>query len=116
MQRHLLSTLVCLGRHTLTGHIATAGRQDVDWSADYRLYSKGRVDTEALFAPLRTTIVNRLDPKQPVVVSMDDTRLKKSSRKTPGVKYTRDPLGPSFHVNFILAQRFAQSGAFLAVR
>jgi hypothetical protein len=109
VQRHLLSTLVCLGRHTLTGHIATAGRQDVDWSADYRLYSKGRVDTEALFAPLRTTIVNRLDPKQPVVVSMDDTRLKKSSRKTPGVKYTRDPLGPSFHVNFILAQRFIQT-------
>jgi len=100
--------MVCLGRHTLTGHIATAGRQDVDWSADYRLYSKGRVDTEALFAPLRSTIVNSLEPKQPVVVSMDDTRLKKSSRKTPGVKYTRDPLGPPFRVNFILAQRFIQ--------
>ena len=108
VQRHLLSAMVCLGRHTLTGHIATAGRQFVDWSADYRLYSKGRVDTQALFSPVRRTVTGRLGAQAPVVVAVDDTRLKKSSRKTPGVSYARDPLGPSFHVNFILAQRFVQ--------
>lgn len=108
VRRHMLSALVCLGRHTVTRHIATCGRQWVDWSADFRLYSRGRVDTEALFGPLRRTIVGNLDPQSPVVTGLDDTRLKKSSRKTPGVKYVRDPLGPPFHVNFILAQRFVQ--------
>jgi len=39
---------------------------------------------------------------------MDDTRVKKSGRKVYGAKYTRDPLGPPFHTNFIRAQRFLQ--------
>ena len=108
VQRHLLSAIVCLGRHTLTAHIATAGRQFVDWSADYRLYSKGRVDPYALFSPVRQTIVGHLPAQAPIVVALDDTRLKKSSKKTPGVSYTRDPLGPPFRVNLILAQRFIQ--------
>jgi len=108
VRRHMLSALVCLGRHTVTRHIATCGRQWVDWTADYRLYSRRRLDTDALFAPLRKTVVGALEPQSPVVVGLDDTRLKKSSRKTPGVRYVRDPLGPPFHVNFILAQRFVQ--------
>jgi len=74
----MLSALVCLGRHTVTRHIATCGRQWVDWSADYRLYSRGRVDSEALFAPLRKTVVGNLEPRSPVVVGLDDTRLKNS--------------------------------------
>ena len=108
VRQHILCTLVCLGRHTVTQHIATAGRQFVDWTADYRLYSKRRVDTPALFAPVRRTVVNHLPAETPLVAALDDTRLKKSSRNTPGVKYTRDPLGPPFHVNFMLAQRFVQ--------
>ena len=108
VKRHLVSAMVCLGRHTLTGHIATAGRQFVDWSADYRLYAKARVDTYALFSPVRQTIARNLPAQAPVVIAIDDTRLKKSSKKTPGVRYTRDPLGPPFRVNLILAQRFVQ--------
>jgi SRSO17 transposase len=108
IRRHMLSNLVCLGSHTITRQIATAGRQFQDWTADYRLYSQERLDSKMLFGPIRKTILRHLDADSPVVVSLDDTRLKKSSRKTPGVKYTRDPLGPSFHVNFILAQRFVQ--------
>lgn len=109
VRRHLLSALACLGKHTMTRHIATAGRHFVDWSADYRLYSKERVKTDLLFAPVRERVLGALKPGQPIVVAMDDTRLKKSSRKTPGVKYVRDPLGPPFHVNLILAQRFIQT-------
>ena len=43
-----------------------------------------------------------------VVLAIDDTLLRKSGRKTPGVAYRRDPLSPAFQTNLILAQRFVQ--------
>ena len=108
VRRHLLSQLLCLGRHTLTGVLGTSGRLFCDWSADYRMYSSERVEPEKLFVPVRQTLTGRLAAQQPLVAALDDTRLRKTGRKTHGVKYTRDPLGPAFHVNFIKAQRFVQ--------
>lgn len=108
VRRHLLSQLLCLGRHTLTGVLGTSGRLFCDWTADYRMYSSQRVDPEKLFTPVRQALTDRLAPAQPLVAALDDTRLQKSGHKTHGVKYTRDPLGPPFHVNFIKAQRFVQ--------
>lgn len=108
VRRHLLSQLLCLGRHTLTGVLGTSGRLFCDWSADYRMYSSQRVEPEKLFSPVRRALVDRLGSGEPAVIALDDTRLPKSGRKTYGVKYTRDPLGPAFHVNFIKAQRFVQ--------
>ena len=108
VRRHLLSQLLCLGRHTLTGVLGTSGRLFCDWSADYRMYSSERVEPETLFAPVRQSLTGRLASRDPLVAALDDTRLRKTGRKTHGVKYTRDPLGPAFHVNFIKAQRFVQ--------
>jgi hypothetical protein len=108
VRRHLLSQLLCLGRHTLTGVLGTSGRLFCDWSADYRMYSHERIAPEMLFTPARQSLTARLPSGKPLVAALDDTRLRKSGRKTHGVKYTRDPLGPPFHVNFIKAQRFLQ--------
>lgn len=77
----------------------------MDWSADYRLYSKNRIAPKALFEAVREEI---REEGEDVVCALDDTRLRKTGKKTFGVKYTRDPLGPPFHVNFIPAQRFIQ--------
>jgi len=107
LARHVLSRLVCLGSHTITGLLSTSGRQFHDWSADYRLYGHNRVDPQALFEPVRDWLC-RQNSSGPVVMAMDDTRVRKSGKKTHGVKYTRDPMGPPFHVNFIQAQRFLQ--------
>lgn len=52
--------------------------------------------------------VARQQDQQPIVVAVDDTRTEHTGRKIPGVKYTRDPMGPPFHVNFIRANRFIQ--------
>ena len=101
VRRHLLSQLLCLGRHTLTGVLGTSGRLFCDWSADYRMYSSERVEPEKLFSPVRRCLTARLASGEPLVAALDDTRLRKSGRKTHGVKYTRDPMGPPFHVNFI---------------
>ena len=108
VRQHVLSQLVCLGRHTLTGVLGTSGGLFSDWSADYRMYSRERVDPEKLFKPVRQRLTEQLAPGAPLVAALDDTRLRKSGRKTPGVGYTRDPLSPAFHVNLVKAQRFIQ--------
>lgn len=106
LSRHVLSQLVCLGSHTVTGLLSTCGRQFLDWSADYRMYGQARVDSGQLFDPVRRWICD--NTQGPVVVGLDDTRLAKRGAKIYGVKYMRDPMGPPFHINFIRAQRFLQ--------
>lgn len=106
MTNHVLAQLACLGTHTVTGLLSTCGRQFRDWSADYRLYERNRIQSEALFGPVRRKLCEQPGP---VVTALDDTRLRKTGRKTHGVKYMRDPLGPPFRINFVLAQRFLQT-------
>ncbi len=108
VRQHVLSQLVCLGRHTLTGVLGASGGLFTDWSADYRMYSRGRIDLTKLFAPVRRMLTEQLAPEAPLIIALDDTRLRKTGRNIPGVSYNRDPLGPPFHVNFIRAQRFVQ--------
>ena len=108
LQRHLLAQLVTLGDHNITGLLCASGRQSLDWSSDYRMYSRQRVEPEQLFAQVRTSLLEQLPAGEPVVVAVDDTRIRKSGRKMAGAKWTRDPLGPPFHTNFIWAQRFLQ--------
>jgi len=53
-----------------------------------------------------------LEANAPMVAAMDDTILRKTGKRTPGVKYRRDPLSPPFHINFVRGQRVLQiSGA-----
>ena len=108
-----LSQLACLGRHTVTGMLCAGGRQFIDWSADYRLFSRDVWDTRELFAPITRGVVDLLPPGAPVVGAMDDTHIEKTGTRTPGVGYRRDPLSPAFHTNFIRAQRFLQLAALL---
>ena len=111
VRAHLLAQLVCLGRHTLTGLLATNGQLHNDWSADYRLYSRQRIDPGELFSQVRRGVQLRLGAQEALTVAMDDSILRKSGRKTPGVGYRRDPLSPPFHVNFVRGMRFVQLSA-----
>ncbi len=104
---HLLAQLVCLGTHTITGVLSACGRQFEDWTAHYRMYGKGRVEPERLFAAVREQLCQAT--QGPLVAALDDTRLRKTGRKVHGAKYVRDPLGPPFHLNLIRAQRFLQT-------
>ena len=107
------SALVCLGRRTVTGMLATSGRQFQDWTADYRLFQRERIDISFIFARLLENLARENPGRAPIVAALDDTILKKTGRKTAGVAYRRDPLGPPFHVNFIRGQRFVQLSAAL---
>lgn len=103
---HVMAHLANLGSHTITGLITTCGNQFKDWSADYRLYTHNRLIPEYLFEPVRQWLCE--NQTGPIVISMDDTRIKKTGRKVYGTSYARDPMGPAFHVNLIRAQRFVQ--------
>lgn len=109
LERHLLAQLVTLGDHSISALLSTAGRQALDWSADYRMYSRCRIRPQQLFDSVRTDLLAQLPDDEPLVVSIDDTRVRKTGRKVAGAHYTRDPMGPRFQVNFIWAQRFVQA-------
>ena len=108
-----LGLLGCLGRHTVTGAICATGRQDDDWSGDYRVFSQSPWSQTDLFAPILQGILDRLAPGLPFVAALDDTRLPKTGTKIPGASRVRDPLSPAFHANLIWAQRFVQVSGIL---
>ncbi len=107
LTRHLLSSVFCQERHTITGLLKTAGRQQHDWSADYRLY-QGQVEADRLFEPIVQGALEQLPGQRPVVVAVDDSLLGKTGTKIPRVGWYRDPLGPPFHTNLVRALKFVQ--------
>lgn len=113
LRAHLLSQLVCLGRHTITGLLCTAGRPFADWSADYRLYARQRVDPEALFGVVRREWAARVPAAAPLVAALDDSILRKRGRRIPGAAWRRDPLSPPFAVNWTWGQRVLQISGLL---
>ena len=108
-----LSQLACLGRHTVTDLVCVSGRQFVDWSADYRLFSRDVWDPHEVFVPVLRGVVDLLPAQAPLVAAIDDTHVKKTGTRIPGVAYRRDPLSPAFQTNLIRAQRFLQMSALL---
>lgn len=100
--------MTCSNRHTVTGMLSAAGITDQDWSGFYRVFSRDAWDVSALFDISKQHLLARMPAGAPAVAALDDTKLHKSGRHTPGVSYQRDPMSPPFHTNFIRAQRFAQ--------
>ncbi len=86
-------------------------RHQLDWSADYRLYSQDRFDEQAVFSQARQAVEQTLAPDEPLVVAMDDSLLRKTGRTIHGVRYQRDPMSPPFHVNFVRGLRVLQISA-----
>ena len=93
--------------------LCASAQQFNDWSAAYRLFEQQRFDREALFAPVRRAVLERLQPHEPLVAMMDDTLIRKRGRKVYGTGWRRDPLGPPFATNFVWGQRFLQISAAL---
>ena len=106
-------SLLCLGRHNVSCLISATGQQDKDWSADYRVFERERFDQEELFSVARKEVLKRCNRKDPLVVLMDDTLLKKKGRKVSGTGWKRDPNGPKFCNNFIWSTKYLQISAAL---
>jgi hypothetical protein len=102
-----LGGLIALGRRTITRILCTNGHAQDSWAADYHLHSRCDWDPQALFDPIWREALPLCKDKI-VGVAFDDTKLHKSGRCIQQAFYQRDPLGPPFHVNLVLALRFLQ--------
>jgi hypothetical protein len=107
-KEHALASLCVMGRRTISRSLGALGRSDGDWSADYRMFSRARWQPERLFDPVLDEYLQRY-PKGPVVIALDDTKLRKTGKKIPGSGWQRDPLSPPFHVNLVYGLRFLQT-------
>ena len=105
---HALAWPSAMGERTISQDICMLGRSQQDWSADYKLYSRSRWNSEPLFEPVVDEYLKRY-PKGPVVMPMDDTKIHKTGKHIPGASWQRDPMSPPFHVNFIWGLRFLQA-------
>jgi hypothetical protein len=54
-QRLAYDLLICLRTHLTSNAICATGRQFLDWSADYRLFSRSPRAPHALFDPIFDT-------------------------------------------------------------
>ncbi len=97
----------------MTGLITASGRQFDDWTADYRLLSRERLEPGAVFDVIRGGVLKQLGRGAPLVVAMDDTTSRKKGRKIPGAAWRRDPMGPPFRTQFLWGRRFLQISAIL---
>jgi hypothetical protein len=117
VRRLTFGLLTCLRVHLTSSAICASGRQFQDWSADYRVCSRSPWEPHALFDVVLDHLPALLSSSQaPVLAALDDTILKKTGRRIPGVKVLRDPMSPPFHVNFCYGLRFVQLSALVSPR
>jgi hypothetical protein len=101
-----LGSLVSLGRRTLSRAIWAQGREQQDWSADYKLPARAQWQTADLFQPIL-----RRAPRckgRYLNVAIDDRRLRKTWRRIQTAFYQYDPLSPKFRYNLMFGLRFLQ--------
>jgi hypothetical protein len=93
-----LTLALCLtvGRRTLTRTLVTAGWGHQDWSAAYRLFSRGRVDLEVLRCGLVWQLTRRSPHRRPLVVVLDGTQVGRTSRRLVGVGWLKGPRSPAY--------------------
>ena len=108
-----LGYLQTLGRHTITGVLRGLGRDGLDWSAAYRLFSQGRFDLETARRRLVELVLTPLGPTAPLVVVLDGTQLARTSPRFPGVGWLHSPRTPVWRPGIHRAQRWVGLSALL---
>jgi hypothetical protein len=110
--RQAVGALLVVGSATLTRILASLGRDQQDWSADYKLHARADWKEQALFAALLPSALAYC-PGSFVPVALDDTRLRKTGKRIPMALWQRDPLSPPFRVNLQGGLRFLQASLLL---
>jgi hypothetical protein len=111
-RRLAISLLLAMGRKTISRANAITGRDQLDWSADYRLFSRCEWSHHDLFQPL-LEIASNLISESVIAVGYDDTLVKKTGKKIKGTSWQRDPLSPPFNCNFAWGMRYLQASLLL---
>jgi hypothetical protein len=107
-----VALLLTLGRKLFSRAIATSGRDQLDWSADYRLFSRCRWSPCILFRPIVCEAA-KLVNESIITVGFDDTLVKKTGKKIKGTSWQRDSMSPHFCNNFVWGMRYLQASFLL---
>ena len=110
--RLAFGSLCSFGRRTLSRSIAVTGRDQQDWSADYRVFSRSRWSLTHLFRPILKRSAQMVD-EDVIAMAFDDTKLHKTGRHIETAFWQRDPLSPPFHANLIWGLRFLQASVLI---
>jgi DDE superfamily endonuclease len=117
MRRQALGLLCALGSRTIARVLAATGRDQQEWSNEYRLFSRSPWQTRDLFSLiLQQALPFTGTDAEPITLAGDFTHLPKDGLKIPGVSCMRDPLSPAFHTNLIYGLRFLQIGLICPFR
>ncbi len=109
-RRLVFGMLTADHRRTITALLEATGKSHCDWSADYRVFSRGLWEPTDIFARLLPSILTlNSSAGNRIVASLDDTNVRKTGTRIPGLAYRRDPMSPPFRANLIRAQRFVQT-------
>jgi hypothetical protein len=109
----LVAGLLCCGRKWVTRINCVRNREHVDWSADYRVFSRSPWSAADLFVPAIKASLG-FSGTGPIRLAGDETRARRGGRKVKRSRWTRDPLSPPFHTNFMKGIRFMQFSALLS--
>src|SRR3954454_8940247 len=110
--RQAVGALLVVGSATLTRMLASLGRDQQDWSADYKLHARADWNEQNLFDALLPSALAHCSGRF-VPVALDDTRLRKTGQRIPTAFWQRDPLSPPFRVNLQWGLRFLQASLLL---
>ena len=102
----MLAALLCVGRKWMTRILCAQGREQQEWSANYKLFSRSPWKAADLFAPAIEECLRMLGPEGPIPIAGDELRTRRGGRKVARSRWTADPMSPPFHVNFFKGIRW----------
>jgi hypothetical protein len=109
-----LGLLCGVGRRTITRALGFLDKEQQDWSADYRLFSRSPWETVQLFEPqLKQAVETYCPADEPMAAALDDTVVPRNGKLVPNTSWQRDPMSPPFQVNLIWGQRYLQASLLL---
>jgi hypothetical protein len=106
------AAMLCAGRKWVTHLRCVQQAEALDWSADYKLFSRSPWRARDLFDPVIQRSLEYFGDG-PIRLAGDETRTRRGGNKVKRSRYTRDPMSPPFHVNFIKGIRWVQFSALL---
>jgi hypothetical protein len=98
--------LLVSGRTMLSRVLLVLGWGGRDWSAAYRLFSRGRLDLEVVRQDVVARWLGQLGPRAPLVTVVDGTQLPRTGRRMPGTGFARAPRTPPWRPGIHSAQRW----------
>jgi hypothetical protein len=102
----VLAEVMAFGRHTVTQLLMVLGMNGEDWSAWYRIFSRGRFNEAAAAEVMVEETLKHVGAGEVYVVGGDGTQVPRSGKRIEGVGWLRNLRTPPFKVGIHRAQRW----------